>query len=144
MKVLVIHGAGMNMRGKAQREVFGDLTLAQYTERITRDAHALGISVRFFHSNIEGEVCNALYAAAEDGTQGCVMNPADFMGSTGPLRKAIARLPFPVIELHTTNPAVRGSHSELQGVCRATICGFGLEGYRLALSGLASMIPAKA
>ena len=26
MKVLVIHGAGMNMRGKVQTEVFGTLT----------------------------------------------------------------------------------------------------------------------
>ena len=36
MKVLVIHGAGMNMRGKVQVEVFGPMTLPQYDEQIRK------------------------------------------------------------------------------------------------------------
>src|SRR5262249_3250478 len=32
-KVLVIHGAGMNMRGKVQTEIFGPMTLPEYDER---------------------------------------------------------------------------------------------------------------
>ncbi|MCW5604796.1 MAG: type II 3-dehydroquinate dehydratase, partial [Burkholderiales bacterium] len=63
MKILVIHGAGMNMRGKVQQEIFGTMTLAQYEEHIVSYAKDLGMQVHFFHSNIEGEVCNALYAA---------------------------------------------------------------------------------
>ncbi len=31
-KVLIMHGAGMNMRGKAQIDVFGAMTLPQYDE----------------------------------------------------------------------------------------------------------------
>ncbi len=140
MKVLVIHGAGMNMRGKAQQEIFGPLTLPQYTEQIARFAGELGIEVSFFHSNVEGQACDALYAAFDAGVQGCIVNPADFMASGGPLKNAIARMPFPVIELHLSNPAARGSPSTLQGVCRATICGFGIHGYYLALSGLRAML----
>ena len=33
-RVLVIHGAGMNMRGKVQVDVFGPMTLPEYDERI--------------------------------------------------------------------------------------------------------------
>src|SRR5438132_7997672 len=66
MKVLVIHGAGMNMRGKVQTEVFGTLTLPEYDVKIREYAGALGIQVEIFHSNIEGEVINRLYAAHED------------------------------------------------------------------------------
>lgn len=55
-KVLVIHGAGMNMRGKVQTEVFGPMTLPQYDEGIRKYAAELGIDVEIFHSNIEGEV----------------------------------------------------------------------------------------
>ena len=29
-KVLIIHGAGMNMRGKVQTEIFGPMTLPEY------------------------------------------------------------------------------------------------------------------
>ena len=58
-KLLVIHGAGMQMRGKSQIEVFGKMTLPEYDERIRNYARDLGIAVEIFHSNIEGEVKNA-------------------------------------------------------------------------------------
>ena len=62
-KVLVIQGAGMNMRGKVQLEVFGPTTLEQINEQVKGYAEGLGIDVEIIHSNIEGEVVNALYAA---------------------------------------------------------------------------------
>ena len=52
-KILVIHGAGMNMRGKVQTEIFGPMTLPQYDERIRGYAQELGLEVEIFHSNIE-------------------------------------------------------------------------------------------
>ena len=62
-KVLVIQGAGMNMRGKSQVEIFGPATLDEMDEQIKGYAEGLGIDVEMFHSNIEGEVVNALYDA---------------------------------------------------------------------------------
>ena len=53
-KVLVIQGAGMNMRGKAQVEIFGPATLDEIDEQIRGYAEALGVDVELFHSNIEG------------------------------------------------------------------------------------------
>ena len=53
-KILVVHGAGMNMRGKSQIEVFGPLTLAQYDEHIRRYARDLECEVEIFHSNVGG------------------------------------------------------------------------------------------
>ena len=64
-KFLVVHGAGMNMRGKAQIDLFGPLTLAQYDEHIRRYAREQDCEVEIFHSNIEGEVINRFYAAHE-------------------------------------------------------------------------------
>src|SRR5690606_32757854 len=89
MKVLVIHGAGLNMRGKVQIEVFGPLTLAQYEEHIRAYAKELGIEVEFFHSNIEGEVVNRLYEAFDSDIAGCVINPGGYTMVTGPLRAAV-------------------------------------------------------
>ena len=53
-KILVIHGAGMNMRGKVQLDVFGPMTLPEYDERIRGYAKELGVEVEIFHSNVEG------------------------------------------------------------------------------------------
>ena len=62
-KILVIQGAGLNMRGKAQVDVFGPMTLADYDEHVRKSASELGVTVEIFHSNIEGEVINRVYAA---------------------------------------------------------------------------------
>lgn len=140
MKVLVIHGAGMNMRGKVQQEIFGKLTLPEYEARIRDYAKALGIEVSFFHSNIEGEVCNALYAAFDGDIDGCVINPAGYTTVPGPLRAAIAQMRFPVVEVHLSNPTARGATSVMQPVCKASVYGFGLESYRYALVGLQGLL----
>src|SRR5712692_8214966 len=66
-RVLVIHGAGMNMRGKVQTEIFGPMTLPEYDERIRGYASELGLDVEIFHSNIEGEIVNKLYEANDRG-----------------------------------------------------------------------------
>ena len=66
-KVLVIQGAGMNMRGKVQLETFGPLTLDEMNEQIRGYGESLGVDVEIMHSNVEGEVVNALYEAWEQG-----------------------------------------------------------------------------
>ena len=66
-KILVIHGAGMNMRGKVQVEIFGPMLLPEYDERIRGYAAELGLEVEIFHSNIEGEIVNKIYEAADKG-----------------------------------------------------------------------------
>jgi len=79
MKVLVIHGAGMNMRGKVQVEVFGPMLLPQYDEHIRKYAAELKVDVEIFHSNIEGEVINKLYEAHDEaGVDGAIINPAGY------------------------------------------------------------------
>src|ERR1700675_3153046 len=55
-KILIVHGAGMNMRGKAQIDVFGPMTLPQYDEHIRKYATELNVDVEIFNSNVEGEV----------------------------------------------------------------------------------------
>ena len=132
-KVLVIQGAGMNMRGKAQVEIFGAATLEQINKEIEGYAMKLGVQVEFFHSNIEGEVCNALYAAHDRGVDAVIMNPAGYMTGTGPLRGAITQVRYPVIEVHVTNPTARGTVSAVLPVCKGCVYGFGVFGYYLAL-----------
>ncbi len=143
MKVLVIHGAGLDMRGKVQKEIFGTLTLREYEEHIRGYAKALGIEVSFFHSNIEGEVVNKLYQAFDGDIDGCVINPGGYTMVMGPLRAAVMQMRFPVIEVHLSNPTARGTVSVFQPVCKASVYGLGIESYRHALTGLKSLVNRK-
>jgi len=136
-RVLIVHGAGMNMRGKAQIDVFGPMTLPQYDEQIRKYALDLGIEVEIFHSNIEGEVIDKFYEAHDDrGVDAAIFNPAGYMTGHPALTAAIAQVRFPTIEVHLSNPAQRGRESEVTRVSRGSVTGFGIFGYYLALRGI--------
>jgi 3-dehydroquinate dehydratase-2 len=136
VKILVIHGAGMNMRGKVQTELFGPMMLPEYDERIRGYANELGIEVEIFHSNIEGEVINRLYAANDQGFDAAIFNPAGFSRGYPALVAAINQVKFPTIELHMSNPVRRGPVSETATVSHGMVTGFGIVGYYLGLRGL--------
>jgi 3-dehydroquinate dehydratase-2 len=137
-KVLVIHGAGMNMRGKVQTEIFGPMTLPEYDERIRGYAAELGLEVEIFHSNIEGEVVNN-----DKGFDAALFNPAAFGTGYPALVAAISQVKFPTIEVHISNPIRRGPASETARVSQGIVAGFGLPGYYLALRGVRDMLAAK-
>ena len=138
-KILVIHGAGMNMRGKVQVETFGPMTLPEYDERIRGFANELGVEIEIFHSNVEGEVINRLYEANDRGFDAAIFNPAGFARGYPALVAAIGQVKFPTIELHISNPLRRGSVSEITPVSQGTVTGFGIAGYYMALRGLRDM-----
>ena len=142
-KVLVVHGAGMNMRGKAQTEIFGPMTLAEYDVHIRKYAAELGFDVEIFQSNVEGEVINRFYGAQDAGVDAAIINPAGFTRGYPALVAAIAQVKFPTIELHISNPARRGGVSEVAPACRGVLTGFGIFGYYLALRGLREILGAK-
>jgi len=142
-RILVIHGAGMNMRGKVQTEIFGPMTLPEYDQRIRGYAGELGLDVEIFHSNIEGEIVNRLYEASERGIDGAIFNPAAFGSGYAALVAAIAQVKFPTIEVHISNPIRRGPASQTAGVSHGIVAGFGILGYELALRGLRDLLAAK-
>jgi len=140
VKVLVIQGAGMNMRGKADIEIFGPMTLPQLNDQIKGYADSLGVDVEFCQSNIEGEVVNALYAAHDGDIDAALVNPAGFMRTTGPLPTAIGQVRFPVIEVHVSNPVSRGLNSTILPACKGSVTGFGPFGYYLALAAAKELV----
>ncbi len=126
----------MNMRGLAQVDIFGPLTLPEYDSAIIKFAEQAGVELEIYHSNIEGEIVNKLYAAHEASIHGAIINPAGFTTGYPALCAAILQVNFPVYELHMSNPAVRGRISDIGRVAKGVVSGFGIEGYRLALDGL--------
>ena len=142
-KVLVIHGAGMNMRGKVQLEIFGPMTLPEYDERIRGYGKELGVEVEIFHSNIEGEIVNKLYAANDQGFDAAIFTPAAFGTGYPALVAALSQVKFPTTEVHISNPIRRGPASQTAAVSQSIVAGFGIAGYVLALRGIRDMLASK-
>ena len=139
-KILVIHGAGMNMRGKVMVDVFGPLSLAEYDKKIQGYAAELGVEVETFQSNIVGEIINKIYDAHDGPVDAIVINPAGFLLGAPALAGAIRQVRVPSIEVHVSNPANRGTVSEIAPACRGVVTGFGVFTYYLALRAAVSVL----
>src|SRR5215470_10521887 len=142
-KVLIIHGAGMNMRGKVQIETFGPMTLPEYVEHIRKYAAELGLEVDIFHSNIVGEVINKVYEVHDRGVDAALINPAGYSTGQPALVAALSQVRFPTIEVHISNPARRGGSSEITRVSLGTVTGFSIFGYYLALRSVRHQLEAR-
>ena len=135
-RVLVIHGAGLNMRGKSQVELFGPATLDQINEQIRRYGDSLGVDVEIFHSNNEGDILDAIYDAHDRDVDAALINPGGYTTGTGPIRNAIGQVRYPFYEVHVTNPTSRGMVSNVMPACKGAVYGFGVYGYYLAMEAI--------
>ena len=135
-QILVVHGAGINMRGKSQVEIFGSDTMEDYSNQIKEYSNQLDVTVDIYHSNIEGEVINKFYQAHEDGYDAAIINPAGYSSGHPALAAAITQVSYPTIEVHISNPSARGNVSQIPPSCKGVITGFGLFGYYMALKAI--------
>lgn len=129
-KVLVIHGQGMELRGKVDIEIFGTMTLPEYDEHISRYAAEVGVDVEIFHSNEEAEVITKFTSSDADAV---LINPGGYTTGHPTLADAIRHASIPTLEVHMSNPASRGRVSEIGAACRGVITGMGIIGYNLGL-----------
>ena len=129
-KVLVLHGQGMEMRGKVDIEIFGTMTLPEYDEHIREYASEVGVDVEIYHSNEESEVIAKLKGSDADAA---LINPGGYTTGHPELAETIREGSIPTLEVHMSNPASRGRVSEIGPACRGVITGMGIVGYHLGL-----------
>lgn len=140
MQVMVINGPNMNFLGIRQPEIYGKATYNDLTDMIQAEADRLGVSVRFFQSNHEGELVDAIQEAYFDKTDGIIINPAAYTHTSVALLDAVKAVGIPTVEVHISDPDSRETFrqtSYIRAACVATIKGHGLEGYLEALRLLA-------
>lgn len=134
--ILVLNGPNLNLLGKREPEVYGHETLADLEANCAAWARELGLELECRQSNHEGQLLDWLHAAESEGITGIVLNPGGLTHTSVALRDAIAGIPTPVIEVHISNVHAREHfrhHSYVSAVCKGTITGLGLFGYRAAI-----------
>lgn len=139
-RILVIHGAGIELRGKVDVATFGPMTMEDYNTQIARFASTLEIEVQIFHSLDVQEVVAKLASTKVGGMDGVIINPAGFTIGNPVVSRALGETGLPTVELHFSNPAKRGVVSEVAPFTTSVIAGFGIQGYFLGLLGLRDAI----
>jgi 3-dehydroquinate dehydratase-2 len=141
----VLNGPNLNLLGTREPELYGHATLADVEKLCRESAQQFGLGIEFRQSNHEGEIVDWIQEARA-AAAGLIINPAGYTTTSIAILDALYTLQAPIIEVHITNIHAREPfrrHSYVSRVARAVICGFGIDGYALAIAGLAAMIGAK-
>src|SRR5665648_28848 len=141
-KILVLHGANLNLLGSREPQVYGCITLDEINRRLVNVGKTLGVEVQCRQSNIEGELVNGLQEA-DHWAAGVVFNAGGYTHTSVVIRDAISGISIPVVEVHLSNIQAREEfrHTSLIApVCLGSIAGFGWYSYLLGLRALVEKI----
>ena len=144
--VYVLNGPNMNLLGTREPEKYGRATLADVEKLCKETAKRFGIDIVFRQSNSEGQIVDWIQEAHAKSAAGIVINPAGYTSTSIAILDAILAVGLPVIECHITNIHQRESFrhvSYISKAAKAVIAGFGIDGYALAITGLAHLVGAK-
>lgn len=145
-KVFVLNGPNLNLLGTREPAVYGAATLADVEQLCQQACGKLGLMLDFRQSNHEGQLVDWLHEAgrlqAMGELVGVVFNAGAYTHTSVALHDAIKGAGVTLIELHISNVFAREAfrhHSYLSPVAKGVMCGFGVQGYPLALEALAQM-----
>ncbi len=141
LKVLVLNGPNLNLLGKREIEVYGRETLADIETAARVQARELGLDLEFRQSNHEGELVEWIQEA-RGRYSGLIVNAGAYTHTSIAILDALRAVDMPIIEVHLSNIFQREEfrhHSYVSRAARGIICGFGAQGYLLALHAMAKL-----
>jgi len=138
----ILNGPNLNLLGKREPEIYGDITLENVAADCSRLATDLGLETQLMQSNHEGQIVDWIHQA-RDKAAGIIINPAAYTHTSVAILDALNTFEGPVLEVHISNVHKRESfrhHSYVSLRADGVIAGFGGEGYQLALRRMASLL----
>ncbi len=133
MKIAIINGPNLNLLGKRETDIYGNMPFDIYIEHLKLVFPS--VAFHYYQSNVEGELINELQRLGFD-YNGIVLNPGGYTHTSVALGDAIAAIKVPVIEVHISNVHAREDFrklSHVSGKAAGSIFGLGLKGYELAV-----------
>jgi 3-dehydroquinate dehydratase-2 len=134
--ILLINGPNLNLLGTREPAKYGTTTLQDVEATAIKQAAAANAELSVFQSNHEGAIIDRIHAARNEGVEAIVINPGAFTHTSVAIRDALAGVAIPFVEVHITNIHQREEFrhfSYLSEIAKAVLCGFGVEGYQLAV-----------
>jgi 3-dehydroquinate dehydratase-2 len=144
--IYILNGPNLNLLGSREPETYGRATLAEVENLCRKTAQQYGLAVEFRQSNHEGELVDWIQEARAKNAVGIVLNAAGYTTTSIAILDALLAAQVPTVEVHITNIHAREGfrqNSYVSKAAKAVICGFGIEGYALAIIGLAALAGAK-
>lgn len=131
---MIINGPNLNLLGTREKSIYGEESFEVFFDSLKRENSQ--IDLQYYQSNVEGEMINKLHEVGFE-YEGIILNAGGYTHTSVAISDAIAAINTPVIEVHISNIHAREEfrhYSLISSNCLGMITGFGLEGYRMALS----------
>jgi 3-dehydroquinate dehydratase-2 len=144
--IYVLNGPNLNLLGTREPETYGHATLADVEKLCVDTAAQFGLVADCRQSNHEGQLVDFIHEARARQVAGIIINAGAYSHTSIALHDALMAVKIPTVEVHISNIYARESfrhHSFTAKAAFATLCGFGIDGYRLAIAGLAAKIGTK-
>lgn len=138
MIIGLLNGPNLNLLGTREPSVYGTATLADIMAHLASVATALGVELRHYQANGEGQLIDQVHAWRGE-VAGVVVNAGAYSHSSLALRDAFSATSLPFVEVHLSNIHAREPerrHSMLASAAVGMVCGLGADGYEFALRGL--------
>ena len=136
MRVIIIHGPNLNLLPIRNKMIYGGQSFDDYFKKLKLDFNSIDLD--YYQSNVEGDLINKLQEVGFLYDY-IILNAGGYTHSSVAIADCIDVIKTPVIEVHISNIYAREEFrrkSLLSSFCKGSIIGFGLDGYRLALSNI--------
>jgi len=144
--IFILNGPNLNLLGEREPEIYGGATLASIEEALRKRAAALDTSIDFRQTNHEGVLVDWIQEARH-AASGLILNAGAYTHTSVAIHDALRALSLPIIEVHLSNIYKREAfrhHSYVSPAATGVICGFGAQGYGLALDAVAELLKSSA
>ena len=133
MKIQIINGPNLNLLGKREKDIYGDISFDDYFEKLR--ILFKNVDLSYFQSNVEGELINKIQEVGFN-YDGIILNAAAYTHTSIGISDAVRGIKSSVIEVHISNTKAREDFRKKSFISphvKGTIQGFGLYGYDLAI-----------
>ena len=137
----IINGANLNMLGQREPGIYGKEDYKTLVASVKAKAKELGVRVKLYQSNHEGDLVDKIQEAYKKGASGIVINPGAYTHTSIAILDAVKSVNLPTVEVHISKVEEREDFRQVSYIRLAsvkTITGHGIKGYSEALEFLAN------
>jgi 3-dehydroquinate dehydratase II len=137
-KIIILNGPNLNLLGEREKNQYGDFTLKDIEKNCNEYAKNNNLALSLFQSNIEGELVEKIQDS-RNNQQGLIINAGGYTHTSVAIHDALKVLKIPIIELHISNIYNREEFRQkslISKLAKGVICGFGANGYIMALEAM--------
>ena len=141
-KIIILNGPNLNLLGEREKSQYGSKTLKDIEKMCIDFGKKNKFEILMFQSNIEGELIEKIQEA-RNRQNGLIINAGGYTHTSVAIHDALKIIKIPIIELHISNIYNREEFrhkSLISKVAKGVICGFGADGYLMALEAMKKIL----